>query len=213
MAKSAPKKAAAPANRGRPKKQAAADPSAQPPREAAPMAAAKPSNGPTPTEKQQDLAIHQKLKRTLADIMQEAADVRGQIKSNLSAHKNKGGDPQMIVLMGKLHDMGLTEAEAAVARYFEYARDTGINIAFDGSGQGSLVDMLAEPARPTVEAAEALARGRSYNDGWNSAKSGGTVDDNPNQPGTESHQQWRKAFGDWHFENDVQGATEGAAAH
>lgn len=156
------------------------------------------TNGPTAIEKRQDLNTYQKLKRTLADIMKEAADVRGQIQSVLKAHDKKGGDSKMVVMMAKLEDMTKGEAEDAVARYFEYARDIGIRVSFYGSGQGSVDEVLGDPAPvrkgngPEMDLSEA----RAYDDGCNSARHGALPQDNPFNGGTIEHQGWARGRND-----------------
>jgi len=210
--KNAAKKAAGKKAAG---KKAAAG-AATPPREAKPMSPAQQSNGPTEIEIRQYLERYRNHRRALADIMKEAGEERGNGRSILKSFESKGGNPDMLRKMFDLTDMTKAEADAFIAEYMGYAIKVGIEpprVIFDAQGQGSLADVLETPIKPTVEAEEALDRTRAYNDGWNSAKEGGLVTQNPKIAGTADHQNWAKGFGDWHWEKEHGGKpTNGTAA-
>lgn len=198
------------AKKAAPPKKAAAQPAAEP-RTAAPMEAA-PSNGPAPEEKRQYLELYRKHRRTLASIMEEASEERGNGRSLLKQFENKGGNPKMLRRMWELTDMTQGEAEAEVTEYLGYAVDIGIRVSFDGAGQGSLDDVL----KPTTEATEAINRASAYEQGYSRAKDGGQVTENPKKAGSEAHQQWHRGFSDriWEQENPKppEAASGGAEA-
>lgn len=164
------------------------------------------TNGPSPEDKREALESYREKRRTLASIMKEAADARGEARSILSAFKNKGGNPKMLVRMWELTDMSKGEAESEVAEFLGYAVDIGIRVAFDQSGQGNMLDVLNEdgpPPKPTTETEALLAKSRAYNDGWNTGVHNGTLGDNPHHAGTEPHQEWTRGLSDaiWEKEN------------
>lgn len=192
-----------------PAKKAAAAAAPSTPKEA-PRMEPGPSNGPTAVEKQQYLELYRKHRRTLAKIMEEAADERGNGRSLLKQFENKGGNIDKLKAMWELTNLTKAEAQADVAQYLEYVVDIGIRVSFDGRGQGSLDDVL----EPTTEATEATDRARAYEEGWQKAKDGGQVTDNPKTAGSAEHQQWHKGFSDriWEQENGGAAPTVGAAA-
>lgn len=193
-------------------KKGVGSPSAEKPREASQMGAAVQSNGPTPEEKRKYLEEYRNHRRRLADIMKEAADERGNGRSTLKAFENKGGSPKMLRRMWELTDMSKGEAESEIAEYLGYAIDIGIRVVFDASGQGGFADVM----EPTTEAMEATARGRSYDEGWERAKNGGQVTENPKPQGSEQHQRWHQGFQDYHWQKEngpsPASAAEGADA-
>jgi hypothetical protein len=172
------------------------------------------ANGPTAVEKRQYLDDYRKRRRQLADIMAEAAEVRGGIRSTLKAFENKGGSSKQLKRMFELTDMTKAEAEAEVAEYMGYAADIGIRVVYDSSGQGGLGDVMdppprkgaakkaAAPPQPTVVAEQSVEDARAYSDGWNTAKAGGTIMDNVKKAGTSEHQQWTKGFNDYVWEQE-----------
>lgn len=177
-----------------------------PPREAPPMEAG-PSNGPTAIEKRQYLDRYRDHRRKLASIMEDAADERGAGRSILKQFENKGGNPKMLKRMWELTDMTQNEATAEVQEYLGYAVDIGIRVSFDKTGQGGLSDIL----NPTTDAEASVNRARAYDEGWDRAKNGGQMTENPKAQGSEAHQQWHKGFSDYIWERDNP-KSEGAPA-
>ena len=182
-----------------------------PRKEGAKAAAVLLNISPTPQEKRAALDQYSEIKRSIASLSRQARTV-------LKDHEAQGGDGKMIMAMWKLESLTSGEAEAHVARYFEYARDIGIRVHFETSGQGALTDMLASPgaAAPSLDAEAALQAARAYSDGYNSGRNGAAPSDNPHHPGTEPYIKWHNGRDDGQREKEgkpVAGAKASASKH
>lgn len=144
--------------------------------------------------------------RAIAQATEALAAERG-IKAGIFRRaKNAGADIEAMKSLASLAAMDEDERNRLMENVSKYAGWTGVVLWRAGSEdepQGGLFDN--DPA--AREASQGLEDARITSDAFNSRKAGGTIDDNPWQPGERNHQTWAQAWRDADF--DMQGKPAG----
>jgi hypothetical protein len=124
----------------------------------------------------------------------EIASIQQEIATGLTRYEKQGIDKKALKVAYGLKASDATPEEIAAQRRREndYLIWAGI-ITVEADGQTSMVTGL-EPKKPSAKAAKKLADGKVQSDGYNTARAGGTLDDNPHTAGTEEYALWAEAF-------------------
>lgn len=165
------------------------------------------SNGPSQADFEGTLSEYTELKTASQRLAQK-------MKTALAAYENKGGDVDEIKFAHKMAKLDKGEARAKVQRMNRAAVWSGI-IEYEANGQANFTATFTEaPKKQSTEAGARLARARAHADGYNSGKSGGSIDASPfnDKPGSEEFVAWRDGWNDGHDDYVLTHPDEAAAA-
>ena len=143
-------------------------------------------NGPS-----QDL--HDEVLAEFTELKTAASRIAQKIKTCLGRYEAAGGLGEEIKFSHKLGKLEKGEAHSLVLRLNRAARWSGVITWNDETGQSDFAATFDQPAAGVgPEPCSRLARARSYNDGYNSGKSGASLDANPNAhaPGSAEFVAW-----------------------
>lgn len=165
------------------------------------------TNGPpviSPEQIADDLAELTRLKT-------ESRRVAGKISNVMKNHERAGGDKRALM---RLHDdlkLDTAEARSKLKAQVRYAAIHGIADWVSNAKQTGL-DLGGEVRAATGAPADRLSAVWAYNDGFNSGRSGETIDSNKHKPGTEAHVKWRDGWADGQGEMPDKAAPKQASS-
>ena len=171
----------------------------KPKTDATPRSASPPPsgfNGPSADETVDALSRYTQIRTEQQRLAQKAKDI-------VSGYEGKGGHGEDLKDLHKLMKQDKREAVAAIERRYRLAIQVGIvEVDWEADGQSHFLKTFGDVQPAGSDAAQRLAEARAYNDGYNSAKHGASIDSSPFSaaPGSIQFVAWRDG---WAFTNSM----------
>lgn len=136
------------------------------------------------------------------------AAARGVVSGIIKRFEGLGGDKKVMKMLRDMAKLDDRDREDFMRTFFAYGEFEELKLYRPGTEEAPQGEMFVEE----TEAVKQGHRDATVNmDGYNTSKAGGTLNDNPHEPGSRDHQTWVSGFNDQQRERETAG-SEGARA-